>query len=145
MPRIVPSSWAVTLALIGIAVLSLSSCAKADTARTDSTQKDILRSGASHMLDEIYASTKPVRLEQIDVSSIVTNYVPLGTAKTTVLGMFGTSVTSKIVEDTLGKLVVRDNRGQAMLDPDARSIVMTFSFDADSKVTHVNAVHIKNQ
>lgn len=97
------------------------------------------------MLDEIYASQKPVRFEQIDVSSIVAKYVPLGTTKATVLETFGKSPTSRIVEDSASKVVVRDNKGQAMLDPDARSIVMTFSLDADGKVARVDAVHIKNQ
>lgn len=97
------------------------------------------------MLDEIYASRQPVRFEQVDVSRIVAKYVPVGTAKLVVLERFGNSPTSKIVEDTIGKVVVRDDKGQAMLDPDARSIVMTFSLDTDGKVTHVDAVHIKNQ
>ncbi|MBV6803656.1 hypothetical protein KWH03_18580 [Xanthomonas campestris pv. lawsoniae] len=97
------------------------------------------------MFDEIYASQKPVRFEQIDVSNIVTKYIPLGTTKASVLETFGKSSTSKVVEDTESKIVVRDNKGQAMLDPDARSVVMTFSLDADGKVTHVEAVHIKNQ
>ncbi|WP_258079503.1 DUF6393 family protein [Xanthomonas arboricola] len=145
MPRIVLNGWAATLALTGLAVLPLSSCANADTARTASTQEDTMKSGASPMLEEIYASKKPVRFEQVDVSSIVSKYVPLGTTKLVVLETFSKSPTSKIVEDTPGKVVVRDNKGQAMLDPDARSIVMTFSLDADGKVTHVDAVHIKNQ
>ncbi|MGV7197447.1 DUF6393 family protein [Xanthomonas axonopodis] len=145
MPRIVPTGWAATLALAGLAMLPLSSCANADTARTASTQEDTMTSGASPMLDEIYASKKPVRFEQIDVSSIVTKYIPLGTTKVAVLETFGKSPTSTIVEDTAGKVVVRDNKGQAMLDPDARSIVMTFSLDGDGKVAHIDAVHIRNQ
>ncbi|CAD0359633.1 DUF6393 family protein [Xanthomonas hortorum] len=145
MPRITPSHWAATFALIGIAVLSLLSCTNAETALTASTQEDILKSEAVPMLDEIYASQKPFRFQQVDVSSIVSNYIPLGTAKATVLEMVGKSPTSKIVEDTAGKLVIRDNKGQAMLDPDARSIVMTFSLNSSGKVTHVYAVYIKNQ
>ncbi|PPU08675.1 hypothetical protein XarjCFBP1022_17310 [Xanthomonas arboricola] len=97
------------------------------------------------MLDEIYASQKPLRLQQIDVSSIVSKYIPLATAKARVLEMFGSSPTSKVVEETAGKLVVRDHKGQAILNPDARSIVMTFSLDSSGKVTHVDAVYIKNQ
>ncbi|PPT34091.1 hypothetical protein XarjCFBP7653_20805 [Xanthomonas arboricola] len=97
------------------------------------------------MLDEIYASQKPFRFQQIDVSSIVSKYIPLATAKATVLKMFGNSPTSRIVEDTAGKLVVRDNRGQAIMAPDARSIVMNFSLDSSGKVTHVDAVYIKSQ
>ncbi|MBB5882508.1 hypothetical protein GGR74_003730 [Xanthomonas arboricola] len=144
MPHITPSRWA-TFVLIGIAVLSLSSCINAETARTASTQEDILKSEARPMLDEIYASQKPFRFQQIDVSSIVSKYIPLATAKATVLKMFGNSPTSRIVEDTAGKLVVRDNKGQAIMAPDARSIVMTFSLDSSGKVTHVNAVYIKSQ
>lgn len=126
-------------------MLSLSSCTNAETARTASKQDDILKSEAKPMLDEIYASQKPLRLQQIDVSSIVSKYIPLATAKARVLEMFGSSPTSKVVEETAGKLVVRDNKGQAILNPDARSIVMTFSLDSSGKVTHVDAVYIKNQ
>ncbi|KHL52669.1 hypothetical protein OZ13_17725 [Xanthomonas cannabis pv. cannabis] len=97
------------------------------------------------MLDEIYASQQPLRLQQIDVSSIVSKYIQLSTAKATVLKMFDDSPTSRIVEDTAGKLVVRDNRGQAIMDPDARSIVMTFSLDSNGKVTHIDAVCINSQ
>lgn len=126
-------------------MLSLSSCTNAETARTASKQDDILKSEAKPMLDEIYASQKPLRLQQIDVSSIVSKYIPLATAKARVLEMFGSSPTSKVVEETAGKLVVRDNKGQAILNPDARSIVMIFSLDSSGKVTHVDAVYIKNQ
>ncbi|MEA9589497.1 DUF6393 family protein [Xanthomonas sp. WHRI 10064A] len=144
MPRIMLNGWAATLALIWLA-LPLSSCANTDTARTASTQEDTMKSGASPMLDEIYASKKPVRFEQVDVSSTVAKYIPLGATKLVVLETFGKAPTSKIVEDTADKVVIRDNRGQAMLDPDARSIVMTFSLDTAGKVTHIDAVHIKNQ
>ncbi|MBB3923977.1 MULTISPECIES: DUF6393 family protein [Xanthomonas] len=145
LPHVTPSRWAATFALIGIAVLSLSSCTNAETARTASKQDDILKSEAKPMLDEIYASQKPLRLQQIDVSSIVSKYIPLATAKARVLEMFGSSPTSNVVEETAGKLVVRDNKEQAILNPDARSIVMTFSLDSSGKVTHVDAVYIKNQ
>ncbi|MGO4780165.1 DUF6393 family protein [Lysobacter sp. 2RAB21] len=50
-----------------------------------------------------------------------------------------------MIEDSADKLVVRDNKGQAMLDPDARSVVMTFSFDPSGKLAKVAAVHLKNQ
>ncbi|KGE50438.1 hypothetical protein GW15_0221005 [Xanthomonas axonopodis pv. vasculorum] len=97
------------------------------------------------MLDEMYASRKPNRYDQVDVSSIVARYVPVGTHKAAVLETFGTSPTSKIVEETASKVVVRDDRGRAMLDPDARSILMTFSLDGEGKVTHADAVHIKRR
>jgi hypothetical protein len=145
MPRIMPSRWTATLALTAIAMIPLSSCANADTARPAPTQEDVMKSGAGPMLEEIYASRKPVRFEQIDVSNIVSKYFPLGTGKTAVLDAFGKSATSKVVENTPGKVIVRDDKGQAMLDPDARSVVMTFTLDAEGKVTHVDAVHIKNQ
>lgn len=97
------------------------------------------------MLEEIYASRKPVRFEQIDVTDLVLKHLPLGTDKSVVVASFKASGTSKIVEDTPDKLVVRDNRGQAMLDPDARSIVMTFSFGPDGKLSGLKALHLKNQ
>lgn len=97
------------------------------------------------MLEEIYASRKPVRFEQLDVSDIVRRHFPVGTDKATVIDAFANSSTSKVVEDTADKLVVRDNHGQAMLDPDARSVVITFRLDADGKVSGIEALHLKNQ
>lgn len=97
------------------------------------------------MLEEIYASRKPVRFEQLDVSDLVLKHLPLGTDKSVIAASFKASGTSKIVEDAPDKLVVRDNRGQAMLDPDARSIVMTFSFGPDGKLSGLKALHLKNQ
>lgn len=97
------------------------------------------------MLEEIYASRKPVRFEQLDVTDLVLKHLPLGTDKSVVAASFKASGTSKIVEDAPDKLVVRDNRGQAMLDPDARSIVMTFSFGPDGKLSGLKALHLKNQ
>ncbi|WP_245879475.1 DUF6393 family protein [Xanthomonas pisi] len=145
MPCNTPQRWAAPLALIGIALLSLSSCTNAEAARTAWTREDILNSAARPMLDEMYASPRPLRFEQIDVSSIASKYIPLGTAKAAVLEMFGNSPTSRIVVDTARKLIVRDNTGQAMLDPDARSILMTFSLDSSGKVTHIDAVYFKSQ
>ena len=97
------------------------------------------------MLEEIYSSRKPVRFDQLDVSGIVLRHIPLGTDKATVRAAFGSSNTTKVVEDSPDKLVLRDNKGRAMLDPDARSIVMTFSFDPDGKLSRVEALHLKNQ
>lgn len=97
------------------------------------------------MLEEIYASQKPVRFEQLDVSDIVRRHFPVGTDKATVLDAFAKSSTSKVVEDTADKLVVRDNHGQAMLDPDARSVVITFNLDTNGKVSGIEALHLKSQ
>ncbi len=97
------------------------------------------------MLEDIYASQKPVRFDQHDVAEIVLRHIPLGTEKATIYASFKSSSTSKIIEDPLSRLAVRDNKGQAMLDPDARSIVMTFSFDHSEKLTKVEALHLKNQ
>jgi len=79
------------------------------------------------MLEEIYSSRKPVRFEQLDVSEIVLRHIPLGTDKAAVEAQFKAAPGAKIVEDSAAELVVRDNKGQAMLDPDARSVVMNFT------------------
>lgn len=97
------------------------------------------------MLEEIYASRKPVRFEQLDVSGIVLQHIPLGTEKDAVAAAFASSPTTKIIEDTPTRLVLRDDKGRAMLDPDARSVVMTFSFDAAGKLAEVKALHLKHQ
>ncbi len=97
------------------------------------------------MLEEIYASQKPVRFDQLDVAEIVMRHIPLGTEKNAISTSFRSLDSAKIIEDSPGRLVVRDNSGQAMLDPDARSIVMTFSFDLSEKLAKVEAIHLKNQ
>lgn len=97
------------------------------------------------MLEEIYASQKPVRFEQLDVSEIVRWHFPVGTDKAAVVEAFAKSSTSQVVEDAADKLVVRDNHGQALLEPDARSVVITLNLDTDGKVFGIEALHLKNQ
>jgi Family of unknown function (DUF6393) len=136
--------WAFFLAA-SIAGLSMPSCAGTQPQRETSARDRAIHTGAQRMLAEIYASQKPVRFEQLDVAPIVLKHLPLGTDKTTVEASFRSLDTAKIIEDTPSRLVVRDNRGQAMLDPDARSVVMTFSFDLSGKLSKVEALHLKNQ
>lgn len=132
-------------ALLAAAALPLSSCATAGAQTSVSTRDETMKTGVAPMLEEIYSSRKPVRFEQLDVSEIVLRHIPLGTDKAAVEAQFKAAPGAKIVEDSPAELVVRDNRGQAMLDPDARSVVMTFSFDAAGKLVKVAAVHLKNQ
>lgn len=96
------------------------------------------------MLEEIYASRKPVRFEQLDVSDIVLRHIPLGTDNGAVTAAFASSPTTKVIEDTPTRLVLRDDKGRAMLDPDARSVVLTFSFDLAGRLAEVKALHLKN-
>ncbi|AHG41025.1 hypothetical protein N018_12650 [Pseudomonas syringae CC1557] len=97
------------------------------------------------MFDEIYASRKPVGFEQIDVSDVVTRYFPLNTRHAALIQSFTPPGTWTIVEDLPDRLVVRDNRGRAMIEPDASSVVMTFAFSRDSTLSQVTAVLIKSQ
>lgn len=146
MPLTIPPGWAASVVLSVLAALPLSSCANADTAHANpTTQEAAMKTGVEPMLEAIYSSQKPVGFEQLDVSSIVSEYFPIGTDKSAVLDALGKSSTSKVIEDTAEKVVVRDNRGQAMLDPDARSVVMTFDLDASGKVARIEALHLKNQ
>ena len=108
-------------------------------------KEDVLKLGIPELLTEIYASRKPVEFQQLDVHDIVIQHVPLGRERTIILEAFKSQGTSKVIEDSVDRLVVRDDRGKAMLDPDARSAVMTFLFDADGRLTKVDAVHLKNQ
>lgn len=137
--------WTMSFAIAAAAMLPLSSCGMAGTQNANLTRDSTMKSGVHDMLEEIYSSPKPVRFEQLDVSAIVVKHIPLGTEKAAVADSFKSSPSSKIIEDSADKLVVRDNKGQAMLDPDARSVVMTFSFDASGKLAKVAAVHLKNQ
>lgn len=132
-------------ALLAAAVLPLSSCATAGAQTSAPTRDETLKTGVGPMLEEIYSSRKPVRFEQLDVSEIVLRHIPLGTDKAAVEAQSKAAPGAKIVEDSAAELVVRDNKGQAMLDPDARSVVMTFSFDAAGKLIKVAAVHLNNQ
>jgi hypothetical protein len=137
--------WAVGLAIAAAVMLPLTSCAGPGGKNETQSKDEAMKSGVHDMLEEIYSSRKPVRFEQLDVSEIVVKHIPLGTEKAAISSSFKSSPTSKIVEDSADKLVVRDNKGQAMLDPDARSVVITFNFDASGKLTKVGAVHLKNQ
>ncbi|WP_092442170.1 DUF6393 family protein [Pseudomonas sp. NFIX10] len=97
------------------------------------------------MLDEIYASRKPVGFEQIDVSDMVTRYFPLNTRRATLIQSFTPLRTWTIVEDLPDRFVVRANRGRAIVDPDASSVVMTFAFSKDSTLSQVSAIRLKSQ
>lgn len=138
-------AMATACAVVVALALPLSSCATAGGQTKGSTRDETMKTGVAQMLEEIYSSRKPVRFEQLDVSPIVLKHIPLGTDKAAVSRLFAGSASSKIVEDDADTLVVRDNKGQAMLDPDARSVVITFSFDAAGKLAKVDAVHLKNQ
>lgn len=136
------------LGLAGILslVLSLAACAGRDAAEKDQNIVETnLTQGMQNMFDEIYESGTPVRFEQIDVSNLVLSHLPLGTPRENIEQIFDEIKSSKIVSSAKDTLVVRDNRGQAMLDPDARSVVITFLFDQNKKLQSVEAVHIKNQ
>ncbi|MCV4283391.1 DUF6393 family protein [Pseudomonas capsici] len=105
----------------------------------------VLAADLSAMLDEVHSSRKPVGFEQVDVSDVVARYFPLNTRKAVIVQVFISSETSKIIEDAPDKLVVRDNRGQAILEPDASSVVMTFTFNKDSMLSQLHAVRLKSQ
>jgi len=132
-------------AVLAAAALPLASCATTDAHTRASTRDETIKTGVGPMLEEIYSSRKPVRFEQLDVSEIVLRHIPLGTDKSAVEALFKAAPGAKVIEDSAAELIVRDNKGQAMLDPDARSVVMTFSFDAAGKLVKVAAVHLKNQ
>ena len=131
------------LASILSLVLPLAACAGGDAATTDPSMAET--PPEQDMLDEIYKSGTPVGFEQTDASSLVLRHFPLGTPRRNIEQAFNNIKSSKAVASTDDTLVVRDNRGQAMLDPDARSVVITFYFDKNKKLHSVEAVHIKNQ
>lgn len=112
---------------------------------TSAVIKDPSKLQVVSMLQEIYASPHPVQFQQIDVSDQAMKSIPVGTKRSAVFAAFKPVASSKIVKDTPETLVIRDDKGQAMLDPDARSVVITFSFDKEEKVRSVDAVYLKNQ
>lgn len=99
----------------------------------------------SRMLEAIYASQRPVGFQQIDVTHQVSGSIPLGSTRAAILEAFRTVQSSRVVKATPETLVIRDDRGKAMLDPDARSIIMTYSFDIAGKLRGVNAVYLFQQ
>lgn len=134
--------------MIGILTLTLplATCAALDAATNDQIMIDNNRTnGAKDMLNQIYSSSTPVKFEQIDVSDIVLSHFPTGTTRGDIENHFDKITSTKAVEITQDKIVFRDNRGQAMLDPDARSIIITFHFDHENKLHSVEALHIKSQ
>lgn len=134
--------------LIGILTLTLSltACAAPDAATNDQIMLDNNRTnGEKDMLNQIYSSSTPVKFEQIDVSDIVLSQFPTGTTREDIENYFNKITSTKTIESTQDKIILRDNRGQAMLDPDARSIIITFHFDHENKLHSVEALHIKSQ
>lgn len=109
-------------------------------AREAETDSDMFR-----LLQEVFSSPLPTGFQQADVSARVSTIVPIGKTRSQVLAAFETVSSSKIVIDLPEKLVVRSNKGRPMLDPDARSVVMTFSFNKQNKLIGVRAVYLKSQ
>ncbi|WP_343651539.1 DUF6393 family protein [Stenotrophomonas sp.] len=101
--------------------------------------------GVNRMLEEIHASRKPVGFEQLDVSDIVSRYLPAGTPRADVLAAIREHPGTRIIEESPATMIVRDDTGKAMLDPDVRSVVMTFTFDGAGKLAQVHAVQLKHQ
>jgi hypothetical protein len=130
---------ALTLALVVVAP------ARAEPPRDAASRPIAANAGVGRMLDAIYGSGRPHGFERIDVGAIVARYIPLGTTKAAVVAMFADSPSARIVASGADTLVVRDDRGRALLDPDARSVVMTFHLGADGKVARIEAVHLKHQ
>jgi len=113
--------------------------------RPAATIKNPSKPQVASMLQEIYASPGPVQFQQIDVSAQVMKSIPVGTERSALLKAFKPVSSARIVEDSPQTLVVRDDKGQAMLDPDARSVVITFALDREGNVRRVDAVYLKNQ
>lgn len=99
----------------------------------------------SQLLQEVFSSPVPTGFQQVDVSARVRTIVPIGKTRSQVLAALETVSSSKIVIDLPEQLVVRSNMGRPILDPDARSDVMTFSFNKQNNLTGVRAVYLKSQ
>jgi Family of unknown function (DUF6393) len=138
------SQWTLCL-MAAMSSMALPSCADMTPTHGASAHSRTTDQRVRLVLDDIYASRKPVRFEQIDVSDIVLKHIPLGIGKDAVAATFASSRTTRVIEGTPTRLVLRDDKGRAMLDPDARSVVMTFSFDLAGKLAEVKALHFRNQ
>lgn len=99
----------------------------------------------SRLLQKVFSAPLPRGFQQVDVSARVRAVLPTGKTRSTVLEALKTVSSSKIVIDSPEELVVRANKGRAMLDPDAGSVVMAFSFDEEGKLSGVRAFNSKSQ
>lgn len=107
--------------------------------------KRVATSDIRSMLGEVYVSKRPVAFERLDVTPIVSRYLPVGLSRAQVLAAFKGIDSAHVVEQGSGTLIVRDDKGRAMFDPDARSLLMTFRFDGAGMLAGVQATHMKNQ
>ncbi len=126
-------------------LMAVAGCASSTDEGAKTHMEESRSRGVNKMLEEIYASKKPVGFEQLDVSPIVSRYFSVGTPRADVLTSLREHPQKRVIEDSPETLIVRDDHGQAMLDPDARSVVITFTFDSAGKLAHLQAVHLKNQ
>lgn len=127
--------------VIVVAVMLVAGCtASTHTGSLTSVQADV-----SEMLEEIHASGKPVGFEQQDVSALVSRHLAVGTPHADVLAAVRAHSGTRVIEDSPATLIVRNDTGKAMLDPDARSVVMTFTFDGSGRLATVRAVQLKHQ
>ncbi len=104
-----------------------------------------MNKGVQQMLDDIYTSGSPVGFDQIDVSARVTAQFPAGMGRAEVERVFQTTSSSRIVDSSPALLVVRDIRGKPMVEPDARTVLMEFLFDASGNLRSSKALHMRRQ
>ncbi len=142
-----PGFFACTRSLVMAAtvVMAIAGCTSSSDLGSRTAAEASRNRGVSAMLEEIHASRKPVGFEQLDVSAIVDRYLPAGTPRADVLAAMREHPGARVIEESPATLIVRDDQGKAMLDPDARSVVMTFTFDGAGKLAQVRAVHLKHQ
>lgn len=142
-----PGFFACTRSFIMAAtvVMAIAGCTSSSDLGSRTAAEASRNRGVSEMFEEIHASRKPVGFEQLDVSVIVGRYLPAGTPRADVLAALREQPGARIIEESPTTLIVRDDQGKAMLDPDAHSVVMTFTFDGAGKLAQVQAVHLKHQ
>lgn len=97
------------------------------------------------MLSEIYSTGNPEGFEQIDVHEIVLKYIPIGSDRATVVAILKSMNVPDIHEKPNNVIYAEDRTGKAMLTPNARRIVMEFSFDQKNKLTKAKATYLKLQ
>lgn len=101
--------------------------------------------GNSLMLSEIYNTGMPQGFEQINVKNIVQKHIPISTQKSEVLSTLKKLGCKDIIEESDNTVFARYTWGKPMLDPDARSVAMTFSFGSDNRLVSIEAFYLKAQ
>ncbi len=131
--------WQVSFGLAAILSLSLFGCG-ADTlhsAPVSSQQQTVNPKGIDMMINEIYGTKIiDIRSQEVDVSSIVLKYLPVGTTKEYIMDFIKNKF--KVTENSYEKLAIHHRKGEGYLGS-RRDVNIIFYFDKNKQLNRVFA------